>query len=477
MFDGFVDAIVNRLAPILTAIGDSVCARTPGLVAQWPAYEFMCRSTDTLGEMTVQHILVTVISMAIAILLGVVIGVRVSSSPWPQRGSLWYWPVLGLVLAYLVVGVVGLVVAPEEVTEVEQFRPSNVGTWGLLLAQAEGGGLMNVLTLIQAAILIVLGALFVAGVLPVESDLRLLIAGLVGALAGPLVIPRPFLHIILLQVYRGFALLPLGDALGAVADILNSARDAAPLWALILFVSMITRLPKRITWRTVVAAALGGYAFASVLSVFVVRPWTQTPSAVIQLVLFALLALVLLLGERAADPTLYVVGVAFTIPSLALFGIMIPIIGIGVDPAVAALVLYGLLPILRNTITALRELDPAYSEAGRGMGMTDLQLLTRVQLPLALPVILAGVRVSTVMTVGIASIATLVGAGGLGDLIFQGINRTNAKMVLTGAIWIALLALAFDFFFGQGEQRIVSKGIRPEKGETTVQDIQEAAGI
>jgi osmoprotectant transport system permease protein len=226
-----------------------------------------------------------------------------------------------------------------------------------------------------------------------------------------------------------------------------------------------------------VAAALGGYAFASVLSVFVVRPWVQTPSAVIQLVLFTLLALVLLLGERAADPTLYIVGVAFTIPSLALFGIMIPIIGIGVDPAVAALVLYGLLPILRNTITALRELDPAYGEAGQGMGMTDLQLLTRVQLPLALPVILAGVRVSTVMTVGIASIATLVGAGGLGDLIFQGINRTNAKMVLTGAIWIALLALAFDFLFGQGEQRIVSKGIRPEKGETTVQDIQEAAGI
>jgi osmoprotectant transport system permease protein len=179
------------------------------------------------------------------------------------------------------------------------------------------------------------------------------------------------------------------------------------------------------------------------------------------------------LGEKASDPALYVVGVVFTIPSLAMFGIMIPIIGIGVDPAIIALVLYGLLPILRNTITALHELDPAYTEAGRGMGMTELQLLTKVQLPLVLPVILAGVRVSTVMTVGIASIATLIGAGGLGELIFQGINRTQPKMVLTGAIWIALLALAFDFILGQGEIRWVSKGIRPDQKR----DTPEPAGV
>jgi osmoprotectant transport system permease protein len=339
-------------------------------------------------------------------------------------------------------------------------------------------GFFGVLVLIQSAISLALGAVLVAGVIPGEADLRVLGLALLGAILGPLLIPRPILHFLLTQLYLLVRILGLGSGLlGVLAGILNFARDAAPLWALLVFVGILGGLGKRLNWQKLVASFLAGYVFVSLLSVFVIRPGAGSTPIVLQQILFAIFAVLMVMGDKAADPALYVVGVIFTIPSLAMFGIMIPIVGIGVDPAIIALVLYGLLPILRNTITALHELDPAYIEAGRGMGMTDLQLLTRVQLPLALPIILAGVRVSTVMTVGIASIATLIGAGGLGELIFQGINRTQARMVLTGAIWIALLALAFDFILGQGEIRWVSKGIRPDKGERTVQDIQEVAGV
>lgn len=469
MFDNIVDALVNRLAPLLTTVGDGVCSITPGLVARWPVYEYMCRSTDDLAELTVEHIAITLIAMVIAILLGVLIGVRVSSSPWPQRGTVWFWPVVGLLVGFVLVGVIGLIVAPDEVVKVENFRPPNTGTWGYLLS-AEAGGPSNIFVLIQALVALALGAILVAGLLPAGASWRVVGAAALGALIFPLVIPRLLLYI-LTPVVRLLRLLSLSkDLLVGIGSVLEWIRKASPLWALLIFVLMMGKLSKRVTWQTLVAAALGGYAIPAILGVFVMHPGTNTSMAIIQLVLFAIFSIIMLLGERAADTTLYVVAVIFTIPSLAMFGIMIPIIGIGVDPAVVALVLYGLLPILRNTITGMRELDPAYSEAGRGMGMTDLQLLTRVRLPLTLPVILAGVKVSTVMTVGIASIATLIGAGGLGELIFFGINRTQPKMVLTGAIWIALLALAFDFVLGQGETRWVSKGIRPDKGESATQE-------
>jgi osmoprotectant transport system permease protein len=475
MFDGIVNALVNRLAPILVNIGEGVCARTPGLVGQWPTYEFMCRNTDRLAELTVEHIILTVVAMIIAVILGVLIGVRVSSAPWPQPGTLPYWPAIGLVAAFLVVGVVTVLAAPGEVAAVEGFKPPNLGTWGRLFAGEASLGLFGVLVLVQSVLILVLGAVFVTGVIPGGADLRVLGAALAGAFIAPLVIPRPILHFLLTQLYLLVRMLGVGSGLlGPLAGVLNFARDAAPVWALLGFLLVMGKLSKRLNWQSYLAAFLAGYAITAILSVFVTRPGAEPTPMVLQLVLFALFATLLLLGEKAADPALYVVGVIFTIPSLAMFGIMIPIIGIGVDPAIIALVLYGLLPILRNTITALHELDPAYSEAGRGMGMTDLQLLIKVQLPLALPVILAGVRVSTVMTVGIASIATLIGAGGLGELIFQGINRTQGRMVLTGAIWIALLALAFDFILGQGEIRWVSKGIRPDRGK---RETPEPAGV
>ena len=147
---------------------------------------------------------------------------------------------------------------------------------------------------------------------------------------------------------------------------------------------------------------------------------------------------------RLAPPLLGFAGVMQTIPSIALLGFMLPLLGIGFKPAIVALLLYALLPILRNTYTGITEVDSAVREAARGMGMTDWQVLTKVELPLALPVIFAGVRTSTVINVGIATLAAYIGAGGLGEFIFGGIALNNNVMILAGAIPAALLAIAFD---------------------------------
>jgi len=477
MFDDLVRKLVTELVPYLQPVGDAVCARTTGLAARWTTYEFMCRNTERLAKQSIEHVILTVVAMILAILLGVLIGLRVSSGPWPRRGSFLMWPVLALLIGFLLAGGVALAVIPDTPLAAEAFRPANVGTWAGLLAAAPPGDPFALLVVVQAALILGLAAVLMAGLIPGGSDIRILIAALLGAILGPLVIPRPLLHTVFLQLYRLAQGAGLQDStLSGLAAVLNWARDAAPLWALLALAGLLTGLSKRLTWRNVVAAALGSYALGAILSLFVIRPGEDRTLLLIQLLLFAVFAMLMVLGKKAADPVLYVAGIIFTIPSLAMFGIMIPIIGIGVDPAVAALTLYALLPILRNTITAMRQLNPSIIEAGRGMGMTDLQLLTRVQLPLALPVILAGIRVSTVMTVGIASIATLIGAGGLGELVFHGINRTNTRMVLTGAIWIALLALLFDYVLGQGEIRWVSRGIRPEEGGQADQ-VQEAEAV
>lgn len=133
-----------------------------------------------------------------------------------------------------------------------------------------------------------------------------------------------------------------------------------------------------------------------------------------------------------------------TIPSLALLGLLIPLLGIGTLPAITALVAYALLPILRNTYTGIKEVDPALTEAAQAMGMSNLQRLLKVELPLALPVIMAGIRTAMVLIVGTATLAALIGAGGLGDLILLGIDRNDALLIVLGAVPAALLALFFD---------------------------------
>jgi osmoprotectant transport system permease protein len=151
-----------------------------------------------------------------------------------------------------------------------------------------------------------------------------------------------------------------------------------------------------------------------------------------------------------------------TIPSLALFGFLLPLPfvgGVGARPAIVALTLYAILPIARNTHAGIRAIDPAIVEAGRGMGMTERQLLLKVELPLAVGVILAGVRVATVVSVGVATIAAAIGAGGLGVFIFRGIAMVDNVVILTGAMPAALLALAADALLGFLERRLTAPGI------------------
>jgi osmoprotectant transport system permease protein len=146
-----------------------------------------------------------------------------------------------------------------------------------------------------------------------------------------------------------------------------------------------------------------------------------------------------------------------TIPSLALFGFLIPIPfigGIGKRTAIVALVLYALLPILRNTYVGLTGIDPAVLESAEAMGMTRAQILFRVRFPLALAVILAGIRTATIITIGVATIAAAIGAGGLGTFIFRGVALVSDALILAGAIPAALLALLADFLLGRLERRL-----------------------
>ena len=155
--------------------------------------------------------------------------------------------------------------------------------------------------------------------------------------------------------------------------------------------------------------------------------------------------------------SLGVASVFQTIPSLALFGFLIPIPfigGIGRRTAIVALVLYALLPILRNTYVGLTGIDPAVLEAAEAMGMTDAQIVWRVRFPLALPVILAGIRTATILTIGIATIAAAIGAGGLGTFIFRGVAMVSDAVILAGAVPAALLALLADLLLGGLERRL-----------------------
>src|SRR6201996_6336019 len=153
--------------------------------------------------------------------------------------------------------------------------------------------------------------------------------------------------------------------------------------------------------------------------------------------------------KQFSGPVLGVAGVLQTIPSIALLGFMIPVLGIGAKPAIVALLLYALLPIIRNTYTGITGVDSAVKEAAVAMGMSKWQILTKVELPLAMPVILAGIRTATVINVGVATLASYIAAGGLGEFIFGGISLNNTNMILAGAIPAALLAILFDFMLSR----------------------------
>ncbi|WP_226670000.1 ABC transporter permease [Metabacillus litoralis] len=163
--------------------------------------------------------------------------------------------------------------------------------------------------------------------------------------------------------------------------------------------------------------------------------------------------------RKVAELYIGITAVLQTIPSLALFGFLVPLLGIGTPTALVALIVYALLPILRNTYTGITGVDEGIVEAGEGMGMTSRQILWKIQLPLSLPFMMAGIRTATVLTVGVATLATFVGAGGLGDVIWRGLQSWDNSLVLAGAIPVALLALFFDFILKLVEKKVTPKGI------------------
>jgi osmoprotectant transport system permease protein len=166
--------------------------------------------------------------------------------------------------------------------------------------------------------------------------------------------------------------------------------------------------------------------------------------------------------RRLRNVSITVANILQTIPSLALFGFLLPVPvigGIGKRTAIISLVLYSLLPILRNTIVGITSVDPALRDASIAMGMTDRQLLTMVELPLAAPTILAGIRIAVVTNIGTAVIAAVIGGGGLGVLIFRGVASVDTTEILAGAVPAAVLALAADGSLGYLERKIGQRGI------------------
>jgi len=188
-------------------------------------------------------------------------------------------------------------------------------------------------------------------------------------------------------------------------------------------------------------------------------------SVVLSILIAVPLGLLCRASRLLAQLLLNAVSLIYTIPTLALFGLMIPLLGIGWVPAIAAIVLYSLMPIAQNTYTGLLGVPSDAREAARGMGMSASQILFRVELPLALPLIFAGVRVATVNAVGMVTIASFIGAGGLGDLIFRGISTVSSVVVITGSVPVLVMAIGSDILLRRVEQALsYGTGEAPEDG-------------
>jgi osmoprotectant transport system permease protein len=198
---------------------------------------------------------------------------------------------------------------------------------------------------------------------------------------------------------------------------------------------------------------------AQVIELTLEHLWLVGISTVLAVMIGIPLGILITRWPPLNKPVLGAANIIQTIPSLALFGFLLPAPWIGARAdrlAILALTLYALLPLIRNTYVGIKGVDPAVIEAGRGMGLTDRQLLFQVQLPLASGVIVAGVRVATVISVGLATIAAAIGAGGLGEFIFRGLAMVDNSVILAGAVPAAAMALAADFGLGWIEKRLSS---------------------
>ena len=199
--------------------------------------------------------------------------------------------------------------------------------------------------------------------------------------------------------------------------------------------------------------------------------WIVGIALVIATLIGVPLGIVITRNEELAKRVIHAANVLMTIPSIALFGFMLPLLsvvgqGLGKVPAIIALVLYSQLPIIRNTYTAIKNVPPPVVNAGWGMGMSRYKLLVEVQIPLAIPVILAGLRTAAVMNIGIAAIAAYIGAGGLGVLIQQGIGRGYREMILSGALLVSLLAIVVDGSMALFERLVTPQGIKVQRLRT-----------
>ncbi len=172
---------------------------------------------------------------------------------------------------------------------------------------------------------------------------------------------------------------------------------------------------------------------------------------------------------RAAKVVMALLNIFQTIPSFAILALFIPLLGVGMIPAIVALFFYALMPILRNTYVGLRLVNKDLIEAGKGMGMTEWQRIWIIEFPLAIPVIMSGIRLAAVFLIGWATLASYIGAGGLGDYIFSGMNLYKPEYILAGAIPVTILALCTDFFLGKLETWVTPKGIRKKKAKAVSQ--------
>ena len=164
--------------------------------------------------------------------------------------------------------------------------------------------------------------------------------------------------------------------------------------------------------------------------------------------------------QKTSKPTLGFINFLYTIPSISMLGFLIPFSGIGNATAVIALTVYALLPMVRNTHTGITNVDPVLLEAAKGMGSTKLQILLKIKLPLAMPIIISGIRNMVTMTIALAGIASFIGAGGLGVAIYRGITTNNTAMTMVGSLLIALLALVMDMLLGFIEKRMNKRSIK-----------------
>lgn len=194
------------------------------------------------------------------------------------------------------------------------------------------------------------------------------------------------------------------------------------------------------------------------------KTWEQLYISLISLSLGIIVAvplgIVLTRFPRTAKVVISITSMLQTVPSLALLALMIPIFGIGKLPAIVALFIYSLLPILRNTCIGLEGVDPTLIDSAKGMGMTSWQIMVKVSLPQALPVIMAGIRLSAVYLIAWATLASYIGAGGLGDFIFNGLNLYQPDLIIGGTIPVSLLALLTDFLLGHLERKLTPVNLR-----------------